>query len=81
MLWSLSNPAKCLLILPPKMVKLLLSFLIINDVDEIINAQGLIVSLGMIGVHVHISELEGIRSRWEGYITGTKACAKGAPRM
>jgi len=43
-----------------------------------INADGLIVSPGMVDAHVHISEPGGgYRDDWEGYITGTAAAAKG----
>ena len=45
--------------------------------DKTLDAQGLIVSPGMVDVHVHISEPGGVRHEWEGYVTGTKACAKG----
>lgn len=45
---------------------------------EIIDASGLIVSPGMIDAHVHINEPGGgIRDDWEGYVTGTSACARG----
>lgn len=43
-----------------------------------INAEGLIVSPGMVDAHVHISEPGGgYRDEWEGYLTGTAAAAKG----
>lgn len=42
---------------------------------ETIDARGLIVTPGMIDPHTHISEPG--RTEWEGYITGTKAAAKG----
>lgn len=45
--------------------------------DQIVDASGLIVSPGMVDVHVHITEPGGVRADWEGYVTGTKACAKG----
>lgn len=45
--------------------------------DEVVDASGLIVSPGMVDVHVHITEPGGVRADWEGYVTGTKACAKG----
>lgn len=45
---------------------------------ETIDAQGLIVSPGMVDAHVHISEPGGgVRDNWEGYVTGTAAAAKG----
>lgn len=45
---------------------------------EIIDASGLIVSPGMIDAHVHIVEpSHHMRDDWEGYMTATKACAKG----
>ncbi len=44
---------------------------------EVIDAKGLIVSPGMVDVHVHITDPGGVRADWEGYVTGTKACAKG----
>ena len=48
------------------------------DADRVIDAEGLIVSPGMIDAHVHISEPGGsIRDHWEGYDTGTRASAKG----
>ncbi|MDF7666940.1 allantoinase AllB [Orbaceae bacterium ESL0727] len=49
----------------------------LNNAKEIIDASGLIVSPGMVDVHVHITEPGGVRSEWEGYQTGTSACAKG----
>ncbi|MDT2640833.1 allantoinase AllB [Enterococcus dongliensis] len=46
--------------------------------DQEIDAQGLIVSPGMVDAHVHITDPGGgYRDEWEGYITGTAACAKG----
>lgn len=46
--------------------------------DKEIDAQGLIVSPGMLDAHVHITDPGGgYRDEWEGYITGTAACAKG----
>lgn len=53
-----------------------------TDIDagdaRVVDAQGLIVSPGMIDAHVHISEPGGsIRDHWEGYDTGTRASAKG----
>lgn len=45
---------------------------------EIIDAKGAIVSPGMVDAHVHITEPGGgYRDEWEGYITGTRASAKG----
>lgn len=45
---------------------------------EVIDAEGLIVSPGMVDAHVHISEPGGgYRDDWEGYVTGTAAAAKG----
>lgn len=46
--------------------------------EEIIDAEGLIVSPGMVDAHVHITEPGGgYRDEWEGYETGTAAAAKG----
>lgn len=46
--------------------------------NEEIDAQGLIVSPGMVDAHVHISEPGGgHRDEWEGYLTGTASAAKG----
>lgn len=46
--------------------------------SETIDATGLIVSPGMVDAHVHITDPGGgYRDQWEGYLTGTKACAKG----
>ena len=43
-----------------------------------IDANGLIVSPGMIDAHVHITDPGGnYRDEWEGYVTGTAASAKG----
>lgn len=43
-----------------------------------IDAKGLIVSPGMVDAHVHITDPGGgHRDKWEGYVTGTRACAKG----
>ena len=48
------------------------------DAERVVDAEGLIVSPGMIDAHVHISEQGGsIRDHWEGYDTGTRASAKG----
>ncbi|MFD2830785.1 allantoinase AllB [Corticicoccus populi] len=45
---------------------------------EIIDAEGLIVSPGMVDAHVHITEPGcGYRDDWEGYESGTRASAKG----
>lgn len=45
---------------------------------KVINADGLIVSPGMVDAHVHITPMGGgYRDEWEGYVTGTSACAKG----
>lgn len=51
-----------------------------NDLEgkEVIDATGLIVSPGMVDAHVHITDPGGTyRDGWEGYVTGTAACAKG----
>lgn len=41
------------------------------DGAKIIDAEGLVVSPGMIDAHVHISEPGGgYRDEWEGYVTG-----------
>lgn len=48
------------------------------DGAKIIDAEGLVVSPGMIDAHVHISEPGGgYRDEWEGYVTGTAGAAKG----
>lgn len=45
---------------------------------EVIDAKGMVVSPGMVDPHVHLNEPGGgIRDDWEGYETGTRACAKG----
>lgn len=49
----------------------------LDGASEIIDAKGFIVSPGMVDVHVHITEPGGTRAEWEGYKTGTSACAKG----
>lgn len=49
----------------------------LTGAKELIDAKGLIVSPGMVDVHVHITEPGGTRAEWEGYATGTSACAKG----
>ncbi|MCC5890467.1 MAG: allantoinase AllB [Alkalibacterium sp.] len=45
--------------------------------SRVIEADGLIVSPGMVDAHVHITDPGGVRSEWEGYETGTRAAAKG----
>ena len=48
------------------------------DGAKVIDAEGLVVSPGMIDAHVHISEPGGgYRDEWEGYVTGTAGAAKG----
>lgn len=48
------------------------------DGDREIDAKGLVVSPGMVDAHVHITPMGGgYRDEWEGYVTGTAACAKG----
>lgn len=50
----------------------------LGDAKEVIDAKGLIVSPGMVDAHVHITDPGGgFRDFWEGYVTGTRACAKG----
>ena len=50
----------------------------LGEGTETIDAQGLVVSPGMVDGHVHITEPGGgYRDGWEGYETGTKASAKG----
>lgn len=50
----------------------------LTDGETIFDATGLIVSPGMVDAHVHITEPGGsYRDQWEGYETGTAACAKG----
>jgi len=50
----------------------------LSEAHEIIDAEGVIVSPGMVDAHVHISEAgDNFRSEWEGYETGTKASARG----
>ena len=50
----------------------------LGEATETIDAKGLIVSPGMLDAHVHITDPGGgYRDEWEGYETGTKACAKG----
>ena len=44
---------------------------------RVVDASGLIVSPGMVDAHVHISDPGGsYRVDWEGYESGTRACAK-----
>lgn len=46
--------------------------------EKVIDASGLVVSPGMIDGHAHITDPGGgVRDGWEGYVTGTAACAKG----
>lgn len=50
----------------------------LGEANETIDAKGLVVSPGMVDAHVHITDPGGsYRDDWEGYLTGTKACAKG----
>ena len=50
----------------------------LGEAKEVIDAKGLVVSPGMVDAHVHITDPGGgFRDFWEGYETGTKACAKG----
>lgn len=50
----------------------------LKGAEQVIDAAGLVVSPGMVDAHVHINEPGGgIRNDWEGYVTGTRACAKG----
>lgn len=50
----------------------------LDSAKKVIDAKGLIVSPGMVDAHVHITEPgSGYRDDWEGYETGTRACAKG----
>ncbi|MBO0479892.1 allantoinase AllB [Vagococcus fluvialis] len=50
----------------------------LGEANETIDASGLVVSPGMVDAHVHISDPGGgFRDFWEGYETGTNACAKG----
>lgn len=50
----------------------------LGEAKEVIDAKGLVVSPGMVDAHVHITDPGGgYRDLWEGYVTGTRACAKG----
>lgn len=50
----------------------------LTNAEKVIDAKGLVVSPGMVDAHVHITEPGGsYRDQWEGYVTGTSACAKG----
>lgn len=50
----------------------------LSGAQEVIDANGLIVSPGMVDAHVHITEPGGgYRDDWEGYATGTRGSAKG----
>lgn len=50
----------------------------LEGAETVIDAEGLVVSPGMVDVHVHITEpADGYRDKWEGYVTGTSASAKG----
>lgn len=50
----------------------------LGSTEKVIDAKGLIVSPGMVDAHVHITDPGGgYRDSWEGYVTGTRACAKG----
>ena len=50
----------------------------LGEAEKVIDASGLVVSPGMVDAHVHITDPGGgYRDQWEGYITGTAACAKG----
>lgn len=50
----------------------------LGEAKEVIDAEGLVVSPGMVDPHMHITEPGGnYRDEWEGYVTGTRACAKG----
>lgn len=44
---------------------------------KVIDAKGQYVMPGMIDTHFHGSEPGGVRSDWEGFVTGTKALAAG----
>ncbi len=47
----------------------------LEEAARIIDAEGLIVLPGMVDPHVHVSEPG--RSEWEGYVTATRAAARG----
>lgn len=50
----------------------------LGEAEKVIDASGLVVSPGMVDAHVHITDPGGgYRDQWEGYVTGTAACAKG----
>lgn len=50
----------------------------LGEATKVIDAKGMIVTPGLIDAHTHITDPGGIaRSEWEGYVTGTKAAAKG----
>lgn len=50
----------------------------LGEAKEIIDATGLVVSPGMVDAHVHITDPGGgYRDHWEGYVSGTRSCAKG----
>jgi len=50
----------------------------LGEAVEVIDAKGLVVSPGMLDAHVHITDPGGsYRDDWEGYLTGTRASAKG----
>ncbi|MCL2497012.1 MAG: allantoinase AllB [Symbiobacteriaceae bacterium] len=47
----------------------------LGSAAQVIAAQGMVVFPGLVDAHVHISEPG--RTHWEGYVTATKAAAKG----
>lgn len=47
----------------------------LEEADRFIDAEGLIVLPGMVDPHVHVSEPG--RTQWEGYVTATRAAARG----